>query len=195
MQLTKPEAETFYAKNRQEWRQWLKDNHALKQSVWLVQYKKQSNIPSISWSEAVEEALCFGWIDSTRKSVDHQQFIQFFTKRKANSMWSKINKIKIEQLIKDGLMEEAGYESIRIAKANGYWNVLDGVEELEAPSGLEKEFEKHPGSRDFFLGLSKSAKKMILTWIALAKRPETRENRIKEVAELAAQRLKPKQFR
>ncbi|MFD2164147.1 YdeI family protein [Paradesertivirga mongoliensis] len=113
MQLTKPEAETFYAKDRQEWRQWLKDNHTLKQSVWLVQYKKQSNIPSISWSEAVDEALCFGWIDSTRKSVDDRQFVQFFTKRKANSMWSKINKAKVEQLIKDGLMEK------RVIKASG----------------------------------------------------------------------------
>ncbi|MCD6066899.1 MAG: hypothetical protein K0S33_1725 [Bacteroidetes bacterium] len=152
-------------------------------------------MPSISWSEAVDEALCFGWIDSTRKSLDDEKFMQFFSKRKAVSTWSKVNKEKVRQLIEQGLMTEAGLASIETAKQNGSWNILDGVEELTIPKDLEKEFKIHKGSKPFFLSLSKSVRKMILQWIVLAKRPETRQKRISEVAELAAQNLKPKQFR
>ena len=94
--MQKKEIEIFYPTNRQEWRQWQLENHNKKQSIWLVHYNKKSNMPSVSWSDAVDEALCFGWIDSTRKSLDNDMFIQFFTKRKPTSVWSKINKEKIE---------------------------------------------------------------------------------------------------
>lgn len=152
-------------------------------------------MPSISWSEAVDEALCFGWIDSTRKSIDGESFIQFFTKRKPKSNWSKINKGKVARLIEEGLMTEAGYKSIEIAKKNDSWTILDAVEELLVPKDLEEAFQSQPGSGDYFNDLSKSVKKMILHWVVSAKRPETREKRIAEIAELAGQRLKPKQFR
>ena len=186
--------ETFYPTSQKDWREWLQENHNSKQSIWLICYKKQANKPTINWSDAVDEALCFGWIDSTRKSIGDDAFIQFFTKRKPNSVWSKINKAKIERLIQDGLMQSAGYEIIEKAKENGSWIILDEVEELTIPEDLEKEFEANPGSKDFFMSLSKSVKKGILQWIVLAKRPETRQNRIKEIAILAAQNLKPKQF-
>ena len=186
--------ETFYPTSQKDWREWLQENHNSKQSIWLICYKKQANKPTINWSDAVDEALCFGWIDSTRKSIGDDAFIQFFTKRKPNSVWSKINKAKIERLIQDGLMQSAGYEIIEKAKENGSWIILDEVEELTIPEDLEKEFEANPGSKDFFMNLSKSVKKGILQWIVLAKRPETRQNRIKEIAILAAQNLKPKQF-
>lgn len=120
--------------------------------------------------------------------------MQFFTKRKAKSVWSKINKNKIEQLISIGKMSQAGFESIAIAKENGSWTILDSVEELAIPEDLETAFEAYEGSKDFFTSLSKSAKKMILYWLVSAKRQETRQKRINEVAELAAQKLKPKQF-
>lgn len=188
------ELETFYPTNRQEWRQWLTENHVSKQSIWLVCYKKKTNVPTISWSEAVDEALCFGWIDSTKKSVDDDKFIQFFGKRKAKGTWSKVNKVKIEQLIADGLMTKAGYEIIETAKKNGSWTILDEVEELLIPEDLDAEFSNQQGSKDFFLSLSKSAKKAILQWLVHAKRPETRRKRICEIAELAGQKLKPKQF-
>lgn len=188
------EKETFYPTSQKDWREWLQENHNSKQSIWLICYKKQANKPTINWSDAVDEALCFGWIDSTRKSIGDDAFIQFFTKRKPNSVWSKINKAKIERLIQDGLMQSAGYEIIEKAKKNGSWIILDEVEELTIPEDLEKEFEANPGSKDFFMSLSKSVKKGILQWIVLAKRPETRQNRIKEIAILAAQNLKPKQF-
>ena len=184
----------FYLATPQEWRLWLQENHRSKQSVWLIHYNKKSGIPTISWSDAVDEALCFGWIDSTRKTLDHERYIQFFCKRKSKSVWSKINKAKVEQLIEAGKMSQAGYESIETAQQNGSWAILDEVEELKIPADLEAEFNTKPGSMDFFLSLSKSVRKTMLQWIILAKRPETRQNRISEIAECAAQKLKPKQF-
>ncbi|MES2807345.1 MAG: YdeI/OmpD-associated family protein [Bacteroidota bacterium] len=186
--------ETFYPKSRKEWRKWLIKNHATKQSVWVVMYKKASDKPSISWTEAVDEAICFGWIDSLKKSVDEESSIQFFSRRMATSAWSKINKDKVERLVKDGLMTEAGQATIDIAKQNGTWTLLDEVELLIIPDDLETALKKHPGAKDFFMSLSKSIKKMMLQWVTFAKRTETRENRINEIAELAAQGKKPKQF-
>ena len=188
------EIETFYPSSREAWRAWLMEHHANRQSVWLICYRKSANKPTLSWSEAVDEALCFGWIDSTKRAIDHQQSIQYFTRRKLTSAWSKINKAKVERLTNDGLMAQAGLNSIEIAKQNGSWSILDEVEELVIPKDLDKAFKLHPGSKDFFMGLSKSIKKMMLHWIIAAKRSETREKRITELAELAAQKKKPKQF-
>ncbi|GAA3932562.1 hypothetical protein GO495_16555 [Chitinophaga oryziterrae] len=185
---------TFCPAGRQDWRQWLKENHHSKQSVWLVYYKKRSGVPTITYSDAVDEALCFGWIDSTKKSIDSETFMQFFCKRKSNSVWSKINKGKVQRLIEEDLMTQAGYESIETAKQNGWWTILDNVEELKIPNDLQTAFKAKSGSKDFFLSLSKSVRKSILQWLVLAKRPETRQKRICEIAELAAQKLKPKQF-
>lgn len=190
----KKDIETFYPASRKEWRLWLKKHHRAKPSIWLVYYKKASGIPSISWSEAVDEALCFGWIDSTKKTLDEEKFIQLFSKRKIRSTWSQINKNKVKQLIEDGLMTEAGLASIKAAKENGSWTILDAAATLKLPKDLEKEFKTQPGSKDFFLSLSKSTKKSILQWLLLAKRPETRQKRLSEIAQLAAQKQKPKQF-
>lgn len=188
------EKHTFYPTNRQAWRQWLTDNHQREQSIWLVCYKMKSGKPTISWSDAVDEALCFGWIDSTRRSVDEHTFIQFFTKRKPTSVWSKINKEKVERLIAEGLITQVGYECIEVAKRNGSWSILDEVEELIIPKDLEKAFKTHRGSKDFFLSLSKSVRKAILQWLVLAKQPETRQRRIDEIAVMASEKRKPKQF-
>lgn len=187
--------EIFCPKSQKEWRQWLKKHHQSKQSVWLVYYKKETNKPTISWSDAVDEALCFGWIDSKKVSVDKETSHQFFSKRKAKSTWSKINKLKIEKLIADGLMMQAGLDIIEIAKQNGSWTILDEVEELIIPKDLEKAFKSKAGSKEFFLSLNKSTKKGMLQWLVLAKQAETRQKRIAEIAELASQKLKPKQFR
>lgn len=187
--------ESFYPSDRQEWRAWLQENHDNKQSVWLIRYKKGSNMPTISWSEAVDEALCFGWIDSKAKPIDDEKYMQFFSKRKAVSTWSKVNKEKVQKLIDDGSMTRAGLESIEIAKQNGSWTILDEVEALIIPDDLEEAFKTKTGSKDFFLSLSKSVKKNILQWLVLAKREETRQKRIKETAESAGQKLRPKPFR
>lgn len=187
-------SETFYPATRVEWRKWLKENHNKKQSVWLIFYKLKSGKPRISWSDAVDEALCFGWIDSKAKPLDGERYMQFFSVRKAKSTWSKVNKEKIEKLIAGKKVAKAGLRSIEIAKQNGSWTVLDEVEAFVIPKDLAAAFRKHPGSKKYFMSLSKSVKKMILQWITLAKLPETRERRVKETAGLAAKKMKPKQF-
>lgn len=189
------EIETYCPKSQAEWRHWLEKNHQSKQSVWLVYYTKKSNVPSLSWSEAVDEALCFGWIDSTKKTIDDVSFMQFFSKRKPKSNWSKINKEKVQQLINSKRMTKAGYESVETAKQNGYWTILDEVEELIIPNDLKNAFKKHKGSKGYFLSLSKSVRKIILGWIILAKRQETRQKRIDDVVKSATQNRKPKHLR
>lgn len=188
------ETEIFYPTSRTEWRQWLEENHSSKQSVWLVFYAKSSEKPAVIWSEAVDEALCFGWIDSKKIKIDTETSHQYFSKRKPQSTWSKINKEKVHRLIENGLMAPAGLDSIEVAKQNGSWTILDEVEELIIPKDLEKAFKKHNGSKDYFLSLSKSVRKMMLTSLVLARRPQTRQKRIDEIAELAGQNKKPKQF-
>jgi len=175
------EIETFCPSNRQEWRQWLHENHQSKQSVWLVYYKKKTNIPSVTWSEVVDEALCFGWIDSTARPLDEEKYMQFITRRKPKSVWSKINKDKVQRLIEEDQMMPAGYASIDIAQKNGYWSILDEVEALIIPPDLEMAFAAQPGSKEAFLSLSKSAQKALLYPLVLAKQPATRQKRIGEV--------------
>lgn len=188
------ETEVFYPKSQKDWRKWLEKNHHSKQSVWLVVYTKSSEKPSITWSESVDVAICFGWIDSKKIKIDEETSHQFFSKRKPKSTWSKINKEKVQRLIDSGLMTESGLKSIAIAKENGSWTILDEAEELIIPDDLEKAFKKHKGSKDYFLSLSRTVRKMMLTSIVLAKRPETRQKRIDEIAEHAGENKKPKQF-
>lgn len=190
--MTEKGVKTFCPINRQQWRAWLLDHHNTEKSVWLISYKKKSNMPTITWSEAVDEALCFGWIDSTAKPLDEEKFMRFFSRRKATSVWSRINKEKVQQLIAEGLMTEAGFEVIERAKKNGSWTILDDVEALVIPADLEKELQKRPNANSFFLSLSKSDRRNILQWLVLAKRPETRQKRITEIVELADQNQKPK---
>src|SRR5690606_13146037 len=121
-------------------------------------------------------------------------FKQMFSIRKHSSTWSKVNKEKVQRLIDNGRMTESGFQSIEVAKHNGSWTLLDQVEKLIVPVDLESAFEKHQGSKEYFLGLSKSLRKMMLRWIVLAKRPETRQKRIDEIALLAGQKKRPKQF-
>lgn len=188
------QTEVFDPKDLAHWRSWLKENHTTKDSVWLVFYTKASGKNVISWSEAVDQALCFGWIDSKKIKIDEETSHQYFSKRKAKSTWSKINKDKIERLIDENLMAPAGLEIIEIAKQNGSWNLLDEVEQLIVPEDLDKALKANPGAEEYFLNLSKSTRKFMLTWILFAKRPETRQKRINEIAEHAARGEKPKMF-
>ncbi len=191
----KTEINSFYPKSRQEWRDWLQNNHSKEDSIWLIYFKKKSNTPSILYSDAVDEALCFGWIDSKAKPLAEDKYMQFFSKRKKNSIWSKVNKEKVERLIGEGLMEKAGYTCIENAKQNGSWTILDEAEALVIPNDLNLEFSNRPASKIYFSSLSRSDKRNILQWLVLAKRSETRQKRIREIAELAEQNQKPKQFR
>jgi uncharacterized protein YdeI (YjbR/CyaY-like superfamily) len=189
------EPEIYCPANKQEWRNWLEQNHKAKAAVWLVLHKKESNTKNLNWSEAVDEALCYGWIDSVKKAIDSKTYKQYFGKRQPNSTWSKVNKKKVEALIDAGLMTESGLKSIEIAKQNGSWSILDSVENTEIPADLDTILKRNPEARAYFLGLSKSVKKAILQWLVLAKRPETRQKRIDEIAENALEKRRPKQFR
>jgi uncharacterized protein YdeI (YjbR/CyaY-like superfamily) len=157
-----------------------------------MNYRNSSGIDTITWSESVDVALCYGWIDSKKIKIDDEKTHQFFCKRKAKSTWSKINKDKVEKLIEQGLMRQAGMHSIEIAKKNGSWNILDEVEALIIPDDLKEAFNNSPDAKDFFDNISKSSKKSILHWLLMAKRPETRLQRLKEIVENAAQKKKPK---
>ncbi|QHT71816.1 hypothetical protein GXP67_36710 [Rhodocytophaga rosea] len=190
--MQKKGVEIFYPSSHTAWLDaWLETNHASSQAVWLVYYNKRSAKKSITWSQAVDVALCFGWIDSKKIKIDQETSQQFFSKRKPNSTWSKINKGKVGQLIERGLMSEAGYKSIEIAKLNGSWTILDEVEDLVIPKDLDAKFKAKPNSKDFFLSLSKSVRKSILQWLKFAKREETREKRVTQIVELAFQKQKP----
>lgn len=193
--MSKKEYKTYCPKSRTDWRNWLKKHHQSESSIWLVYYKVSTKVSSISWSEAVDEALCFGWIDSTKKTIDEERYMQYFSKRKPKSNWSKVNKDKIAKLIQSNLMAKAGLDSIETAKQNGSWTLLDEVEQLIIPYDLKEEMRNHKGSMEFFDQLSKSAKKILLYWVISAKRKETRQKRIVEIAENASNHLKPKQFR
>ena len=192
--MQKKEVEIFCPTSRKKWRLWLQQNHSSKQAVWLVFHNKASKKTTISWSEAVDEALCFGWIDSKKISINKEQSHQFFSKRKPKSTWSKINKGKIVQLIDKGMMTNAGFEIIETAKQNGSWTILDEVEELIIPKDFEAELNTNANAREYFLSLSKSVRKAMLQWLVLAKRQETRQKRIAEIVKLAGKKQKPKQF-
>jgi uncharacterized protein YdeI (YjbR/CyaY-like superfamily) len=187
------ELNTFCPVNQQAWRAWLAEHHDTEKSVWLIYHKKKSATPTITWSEAVDEALCFGWIDSLAKPMDDERYMQFFCRRKANSVWSKINKDKIQRLTEEGLMTQAGINSVEIARKNGSWTILDDAEALIIPADMEEEFLKRPDVKAYFLNLSRSGKKNILQLLALTKRPETRLKRIAEIMALADQNMQQRE--
>jgi uncharacterized protein YdeI (YjbR/CyaY-like superfamily) len=170
--------ERIYATNAADLHDWLAANHATSRAVWLVFYKKASGLPSVSWSDAVDEALCFGWIDSKVKQVDEERYEQYFTPRKPTSVWSQINKEKVDRLIAEGRMEEPGMRAIEVAKKNGSWTILDGPNALVVPDDLAAALDAEPAARRGYEGFSASTKRAILAWIALAKRPDTRDRRI-----------------
>ena len=189
------DVEDYCPKDKKDWRKWLELNHDKKEAVWLIFNKKKSPDYNLSWSESVDEALCFGWIDSTKRTINDIQYKQYFSKRKEKSNWSKINKDKVTALIDQGLMKEEGYKSIEIAKENGSWTILDQVEALIVPEDLKKEFARYEGSKDYFESLSQSTRKILLHWVVSAKREETRQKRVLEIVKNASNNLKPKQFR
>lgn len=189
--MTEQKIDSITPKTRQAWRKWLESNHNRKESVWLVYHKKNSKNPTLlDWDDAVEEALCFGWIDSKRQSVDITTFRQLFAKRKPKGTWSRINKGRIERLTEQGLMAKAGFDAIENAKKNGSWTILDKVETLTIPPDLAKAFKKVKGSRKYFTEQPRSYKRAMLQWLVFAKRPETRKKRIDEIAQLSGNKIR-----
>ncbi len=193
MQVNK-EIPHFTPDSRSAWRRWLEQNHQKETAVWLVYYKSNTGKPTVTYSDAVDEALCFGWIDSKAISIDEERYKQYFTARKPMSVWSKVNKEKVAGLIESGLIQPAGLAIIETAKKNGMWSKLDDAEALKIPPGLKKAFKQFPGSETFFKTLSRTDKRNLLQWIALAKQEVTKEKRITEIALQAAEGKKPKGF-
>lgn len=185
---------TFYAKNSLAWRKWLIKNHLTENSVWLIIYKKDSKTPSITYSEAVDQALCFGWIDSKPNKRDEKSYYQFFSKRKPKSVWSKINKEKVKYLISEELITESGLLAIKIAKENGSWDTLNEVDNLVLPKDLLTEFNKNKLAKSNWEQFSKSVKQGILQWLLSAKKIETRQKRISEIVTLAEKNIKANQY-
>jgi len=176
----------FYAENQAAWREWLQTNHETAENIWLQIFKKESGVSTIYYPEAVDEALCFGWIDSVKYTKDKDSYLQFFTPRKPKSNWSRVNKEKVERLMTANQMQPAGLKMVDLAKQNGCWNASDAVENLEIPADLEAEFQKYEQAAYFFKQFSRSTQKGLLEWIRSAKTAPTRQRRIAETAQWAA---------
>lgn len=185
----------YYAKDRKTWRKWLEKNHAKSPGIWLIYYKKDSGKTRVSWADAVEEALCFGWIDTTSRPGDETYYTQLFVPRKPKSGWSKINKEKVEKLIKEGLMSEAGLQAIETAKKNGTWTKLDDIESDTPVPELQKALNKNKIAKKHFESLSTWNRKYILYWTSGAKKPETRAARIAEVMEALSRKDIPERYK
>ena len=184
-----------HAADASEWRRWLHACHAEEESVWLVLYHKKSSVESITHSQAIDEALCFGWIDSKRNSRDDQSCFQYFSRRKPKSNWSRVNKEKVERLVAEGRMMPAGQKMIDLAKENGTWTALDDVENLVVPSDLQGALNQNRKASDYWETFPRSAKRSILEWIFNAKRDETREKRIRETVDLASRNIRANSYR
>jgi uncharacterized protein YdeI (YjbR/CyaY-like superfamily) len=185
---------TFYAKDRNIWRKWLLKNHETENAIWLIIYKKESGRPSVYYPEAVDEALCFGWIDSKPNKRDDESYYQYFAKRNPKSNWSKINKDKVVKLIKEGLMHEAGLASIALAKKTGTWTALDKVDNLVLPDAMQKLLQKNKKALTNWEAFPFSTKRGVLEWIYNAKQEATMLKRIEETVQLAAKNERANQY-
>jgi len=185
---------TFYAKNRKAWRNWLEKHGSRERSVWLIIYKKEAVKNTVTYIEAVEDALCYGWIDSKANKRDDESFYQSFAKRNPASNWSRINKDRVAKLIEQGSMTPKGMEVIELAKKNGKWTALDNIENLVMPADLKKALKQNADAAKYFESFPRSVKKGILEWVQNAKRPETREKRIKETVLLAQKNIRANQY-
>ncbi len=168
-----------------EWRKWLKQNHRKVDEIWLVFYKKGAGVQSLDYDAALDEALCVGWIDSLIKKIDDAKYARKFTPRNQVSKWSEINKKRVERLIKDGRMTEEGLAVVKAAKANGCWEKPDRPVTIpDFSPELMTALKQNKKAAANFDKLAPSHQKRYMMWVAMAKRPETKEKRIREAIEL-----------
>ncbi|MEM6514823.1 MAG: YdeI/OmpD-associated family protein [Bacteroidota bacterium] len=186
---------SHYFKTDTEWREWLHEHHESSDGIYLIFYIIDHDMPSMRWEEAVKVALCFGWIDSTVKSLGDGKRRQYFCKRKPKSVWSALNKKYIKELNAQNLMHESGLKSIEIAKKNGSWTALDEVEKGIVPNELQKAFDQNRQAFNNFLNFAPSYRKNYLYWLNQAKRDETRRKRIAEIISLCEQNIKSRDTR
>jgi uncharacterized protein YdeI (YjbR/CyaY-like superfamily) len=186
--------ETFYAKNRAAWRAWLLKHHETAKAIWLIIYKKDSATPSVYYPEAVDEALCFGWIDSKPNKRNAESYYQYFTKRNPKSNWSNVNKVKVAALIKAGLIHKSGMATIELAKKTGTWTALDKVTNLVLPEAMKQLLNKNKKAFTYWETFPTSTKKGILEWIYSAKQESTQLKRIEETIALATENKRANQY-
>lgn len=187
--------DSFYASSRQVWRRWLQKNHQSKKKVWLIIYHKSSAKPSVYYDAAVEEALCFGWIDSKPNKRDEQSYYLSFSPRNAKSKWSKLNRERVDKLVKEKRMTPSGMAMVNLAKNSGTWLALEKIDNMELPEDLLAALQKNKKAMENFSAFPPSSKRIILHWVSEAKRPETRDNRIKETVKLAALNIRANDYR
>jgi uncharacterized protein YdeI (YjbR/CyaY-like superfamily) len=193
--MTQPPPNSVQLKSRAEWRKWLKKNHTQKEGVWVITFKKASGRPHVPYEAIVEEALCFGWIDSKGNKLDEERSMLWCAPRKAKSHWSRPNKIRVEKLLAAGSIEPAGLAKIEAARKDGTWTALDPVEALEIPQDLQAALNSNHEANKYFTAFPRSAKRAILEWILNAKKSETRAKRIAETVEFAAKNLRANQWK
>ena len=180
----------LYFKTTDDWRNWLSQNYESSNGVYLILYKVSSDKPSMRWEEAVRVALCYGWIDSTVKRLDDERRRQLFTPRKPKSVWSKLNKTHIEELIASKLMHASGLKKIVAAENDGSWTALDDVENLKIPEDLQVEFDRNPVAFSNYKGFAPSYRKGYLYWLHSGKRKATRDKRIADIIKLCETNIK-----
>lgn len=184
--------ETLLVTTRDQWRAWLQANGHVKKDIWLIYHKKHTGQPRIPYDDAVEEALCFGWIDTKVKGIDEDRFMQRYTPRRRNSPWSLLNRQRAEKLIKLGLMKPEGMACIEHAKENGRWQAALKYREVpDMPDELSNELNKNKAFKEQFENLAPSKKKGILRWVGSAKKSETRERRSIKTREMLAEGKDP----
>jgi uncharacterized protein YdeI (YjbR/CyaY-like superfamily) len=178
----------LYICDRDQWRDWLCRHHATEAGIWLVFYKKETAKPTIAYEAAVEEALCFGWIDGVIKKIDDARYVRKFTPRRDNSGWSELNKKRAEKMLRQGKMTEAGMAKIKAAKKSGLWDKDPRpVISFDVPPELARALARNKKAKETFEKLAPSHRRHYIAWIAVAKRPETRERRIAESVALLEQ--------
>jgi uncharacterized protein YdeI (YjbR/CyaY-like superfamily) len=188
-------ANSYHPQDRKQWRNWLQIHHARPDGIWLVFWKKASGRALLSYDEVVEEALCFGWIDSKPNKLDEHRSLLWIAPRKPGTGWSRLNKNRVERLIANRQMDLAGLVKVDAAKADGSWTKLDAVENLEIPDDLRNALAQLPAASSYFDAFPRYAKRGILEWIEIAKKAETRAKRIAETAKLAAVNERANQWR
>lgn len=179
--------------SRAQWRAWLKKHHRRTEGIWLVYWKKATPAKHMGYGAIAEEALCFGWIDSTARGLDAHRSMIHVCPRKPKSVWSKVNKERIERLEAEGRMTTAGRTKIDAAKADGSWNVLDAVEAFEMPADLKRAFARNKTARRHFDAFPPGSRKQILYWISSAKTDVTRKKRIADTVASAAKNIRANQ--
>ncbi len=169
-----------------EWRNWLRKNHRRENAVWLIIFRKAGGIPSVNYIAAVEEALCFGWIDSKGVKRNAESYYQYFSRRNPGSNWSRVNKERVAALMAGKRMAKAGIEAVQLAQQNGNWTALNDVDNLVVPTDLQVAFNAQPMALENWIKFPASSRRGILEWISTARRPDTRARRIDKLVTLAA---------